>query len=54
MGPFQVGNQKKRNIRDNSLVIHAVVNEAIANKTAVEEEEESIYFLVNGNNYNLL
>ena len=36
MGPFQVGNQKKRNIRDNSLVLHAVVNEAIANKTAVD------------------
>ena len=29
MGPYQVGNQKKRNIRDHTLVVHAAVNEAI-------------------------
>ena len=32
MGPFQVGNQKRRSIRDHALVVHAVVNEAKANK----------------------
>ena len=25
MGPYQVGNQKKRNIRDHTLVVHAVI-----------------------------
>ena len=36
MGQFQVGNQKKRNIRDHTLIIHAVVNEAIETKTKVD------------------
>ena len=28
MGQFQVGNQQNRNIRDHTLIIHAIVNEA--------------------------
>ena len=28
MGQFQVGNQKGRNIRDNTLILHAIINEA--------------------------
>ena len=36
MGPFQVGNQKKRNIRDHTLVVHAVVNEAIETNLNVD------------------
>ena len=36
MGQFQVGNQKERNIRDHSLVIHAVVNEARATKKKID------------------
>ena len=31
MGSFQVGNQKGRSIRDHSLIVHAVVNEAKTN-----------------------
>ena len=31
MGQFQVGNQQKRNIRDHTLIVHAVVNDAINN-----------------------
>ena len=36
MGQFQVGNQKKRNIRDHTLIVHAVVNEAIESKTEID------------------
>ena len=36
MGPFQVGNQKGRNIRDNTLVLHAAINEVQANKTCMD------------------
>ena len=36
IGQFQVGNQKGRNIRDHTLIIHAVVNEAIESKTKVD------------------
>ena len=36
IGQFQVGNQKRRNIRDHTLIIHAVVNEAIESKTKVD------------------
>ena len=36
MGPFQVGNQKGRNIRDNTLVLHAAINEVQANKTCID------------------
>ena len=36
MGQYQVGNQKGRNIRDHTLVIHAVVNEALENKTKLD------------------
>ena len=32
MGQFQVGNQQGRNIRDHTLIIHAVVNEAFSNR----------------------
>ena len=28
MGQFQVGNQKRRSIRDHTLVVHAVINDA--------------------------
>ena len=28
MGQFQVGNQKKRGIRDHTLIVHAVINDA--------------------------
>ena len=28
MGPYQVGNQELRNIRDHTLVVHAIINEA--------------------------
>ena len=36
MGHLQVGNQKERNIRDHCLVIHAVVNDAKANKKSID------------------
>ena len=36
MGQFQVGNQKGRNIRDHTLVVHAVVNEAQRKKENVD------------------
>ena len=36
MGPYQVGNQKKRNIRDHTLVVHAVINEAHRQKQSVD------------------
>ena len=36
MGPFQVGNQSERNIRDHTLIIHAIVNEARQNKKMVD------------------
>ena len=36
MGHFQVGNQKGRNIRDHTLVVHAVVNEAHIKKIDVD------------------
>ena len=36
MGHFQVGNQGGRNIRDNTLVVHAVVNEALTNKQTID------------------
>ena len=35
MGPFQVGDQKSRNIRDHTLVVHAVVNEAHSEKLCI-------------------
>ena len=36
MGQFQVGNQKERNIRDHTLVIHAIVNDAIETKVDID------------------
>ena len=36
MSQFQVGNQKKRNIRDHTLVVHAVVNETHRNKENID------------------
>ena len=36
MGQFQVGNQQKRNIRDHTLILHAVVNEALTNKIEID------------------
>ena len=36
MGQFQVGNQQGRNIRDHTLIIHAVVNEALTNNTEID------------------
>ena len=36
MGMFQVGNQERRNIRDNTLVVHAVINETLRNKSHVD------------------
>jgi hypothetical protein len=36
MGCFQVGNQKHRNIRDHTLVVHAVVNEAQETKKLID------------------
>ena len=36
MGQFQVGNQQGRNIRDHTLIIHAVVNEALSNNTEID------------------
>ena len=36
MGQFQVGNQTGRNIRDHTLVIHAVVNEAQQNRENID------------------
>ena len=36
MGAFQVGNQKGRNIRDHTLVVHAVVNEAQNDKSKID------------------
>ena len=36
MGQFQVGNQKERNIRDHSLIIHAIVNEARHKKKRID------------------
>ena len=36
MGQFQVGNQEKRNIRDHTLIIHAVVNEAHRNNLDID------------------
>jgi hypothetical protein len=36
MGYFQVGNQKDRNIRDHTLIVHAVVNEAHAKKLPID------------------
>jgi hypothetical protein len=36
MGQFQVGNQQKRNIRDHTLIIHAVVNEAQNNNINID------------------
>ena len=36
MGPFQVGNQKKRNIRDHTLIVHSVLNEAKERKINID------------------
>ena len=36
MGQFQVGNQKERNIRDHTLIMHAIVNEAIEKKLSID------------------
>ena len=36
MGQFQVGNQKGRNIRDHTLIVHAVVNEAQEQKKNID------------------
>ena len=36
MGHFQVGNQQGRNIRDHTLIVHAVVNEAHLKKLQVD------------------
>ena len=36
MGPFQVGNQQHRSIRDHSLIVHAVVNDAKNNNLDVD------------------
>ena len=36
MGQFQVGNQCKRNIRDHTFVVHAIMNEAQSNKTNID------------------
>ena len=36
MGQFQVGNQHMRNIRDHTLIIHAVVNEALNNNINID------------------
>ena len=32
MGQYQVGNQQNRNIRDHTLIVHAIINEAQENK----------------------
>ena len=36
MGDLQVGNQEGRNIRDHTLIVHAIVNEAKWNKTNID------------------
>ena len=36
MGQYQVGNQRGRNIRDHTLVIHAIVNDAIETKVNID------------------
>ena len=36
MGQYQVGNQKGRNIRDHTLVLHAVINDAQENKSNID------------------
>ena len=36
MGPYQVGNQKGRSIRDHTLIIHAVINEARINNKQID------------------
>ena len=36
MGQHQVGNQKGRSIRDNTFILHAIVNEARENKTSID------------------
>ena len=36
MGQFQVGNQRERNIRDHSLIIHAIVNDSRHKKKRVD------------------
>ena len=36
MGQFQVGNQTGRSIRDHTLIVHAVVNEALTNKIQLD------------------
>ena len=36
MGPFQVGNQKGRNIRDHTLIVHAVVKDVKDSKSKVD------------------
>ncbi len=36
IGDFQVGNQKRKNIRDHTLIIHAVVNEAKAKNIKID------------------
>ena len=36
MGPFQVGGQKGRNIRDHTLIIHAISNEARMRKMDID------------------
>ena len=36
MGDFQVGNQKGRNIRDHTLIVHAVINEAKTKKIPID------------------
>ena len=36
MGQFQVGNQKRRSIRDHCLIVHAVVQEAIENNIQLD------------------
>ena len=36
MGQFQVGCQKGRNIRDNTLVLHAIINEAKQKKIELD------------------
>ena len=36
MGYFQVGNQKRRNIRDHTLIVHAVINETNIKKKKID------------------
>ena len=36
MGQYQVGNQQKRNIRDHTLIVHAIINEAQTKKLQLD------------------